>query len=443
MQGVVGGVVARGIVDAAGDRRGLVVRERPAGAADHVVLSFVSGDQVVVGVALQVVVLGVALDDVLAALAVRHVDAVVAVDRVAAGGAVRQRSEIRRRGDVALAHDPADDVERIRAVQIVEDPLAALERTLDHGVVAGERVATAVAEDRVAAVLAAVDAAGRILRLDAGHHAVDPPGAAATVVSAGIAVDDVAREGGPAAAIRAGRIGCVAGAVGVPLEQILVVAARDAVVAALAVDHVVCVAAEQLVVAARAVRERSRVEGGRDVHQRDHAIDRVVERVRLPEAGVVRAVAGVAVLRLADDPRVVAGDGVEVGLALDHVVGVDAAVGGGARRRRVGPSGAADQVVLAVAAEDRVGAGVAEREVVARAALDRVAATLAVQTVVGVLACDRVAVRRAGGRIGGRGVDVPDLDAADDHVGRVGEAERVAVVALAEARPGSRSPRPA
>ena len=132
---------------------------------------------------------------VVAALAVRHVDAVVAVDRVAAGGAVRQRREVRRRGDVALAHDPPDDVERIRAVQVVEDPLAALERTLDHGVVAGERVAAAVAEDRVAAVLAAVDAAGGILRLDAGHHAVDPPGAAACVVSAGIAVDDVAREG--------------------------------------------------------------------------------------------------------------------------------------------------------------------------------------------------------------------------------------------------------
>ena len=94
VQGVVGRRVAR-VVDAAGRRRRLVVRERPAGAADDVVLALVAGDRVVVGVALEVVVLGVALDRVVAALAVGDVDAVVAVDRVAARGAVRQRREVR------------------------------------------------------------------------------------------------------------------------------------------------------------------------------------------------------------------------------------------------------------------------------------------------------------------------------------------------------------
>ncbi len=88
---------------------------------------------------------------------------------------------------------------------------------------------------------------GRILHLDAGHHAVDPPGAAAGVVGAVVAVDDVAREApaSPMPYVPAGS-GGVAGAVGVALEQILVGAARDAVVATLAVDDVVLVAAEQL-----------------------------------------------------------------------------------------------------------------------------------------------------------------------------------------------------
>ena len=107
-------VVGLSMRPSAAPSRRLDVRELTPGAADHVVPALVAGDRVVAGVALEVVVVGVALDLVVAALAVGDVDAVVAVDQVAARGAVRERGEIRRRGDVALAHDPPDDVERIR-----------------------------------------------------------------------------------------------------------------------------------------------------------------------------------------------------------------------------------------------------------------------------------------------------------------------------------------
>ena len=118
---------------------------------------------------------------------------------------------------------------------------AAGERPLDHGVVSCDRVPAAVAEDRVAAVQAAVDAASDlepvVLRLAPRPDRPDPAGAADDVVGAVVAVDRVAGE------VRARRLGVrgrIPGsarcpAVGVALEQVLAGAAVDAVVAALAV----------------------------------------------------------------------------------------------------------------------------------------------------------------------------------------------------------------
>ena len=262
MQGVIGGVIAGQVVDPAGRRRRLVVRERAAGAADDVVAALVAGDRVVARAALEVVVASVALDRILAALAVGEVRPVVAEDDVRARGAVRQRGEVGDRRDVALAHHPADDAERVRIVQVVEDPGACgRQRALDHGVVARDGVAATVAEECVAAVEPAVGAdpdgcCDRVGRLDAADHPVDPAGAAGDVVRAVVAVDHVAGERRPRPAVVAGRVGRVAGAVRVPLEEILVGAAGDAVVSALAVDRVVRGAAEQLVVAGRSRARR-------------------------------------------------------------------------------------------------------------------------------------------------------------------------------------------
>ena len=60
--------------------------------------------------------------------------------------------------NIALARDPPDDVGRVGGVQIVMHPRTARERPLDHGVVAGDRVAAEVTEDRVVAVQTAVTA---------------------------------------------------------------------------------------------------------------------------------------------------------------------------------------------------------------------------------------------------------------------------------------------
>ena len=78
----------------------------------------------------------------------------------------------------------------------------------------------------------------------------------------------------------------------------------------------------------------------------------------------------------------------------------------------VGAARAADQVVLAVAAADRVAPALPKAKSSFASALDVVAATLAVEAVVSVLTADRVVAARPGGRRAGRRRDVPELDRA-------------------------------
>jgi hypothetical protein len=161
--------------------------------------------------------------------------------------------------------------------------------------------------------------------------------------------------------------------------------ALETIVAKLSEDAVVARAAREVVVAEQTGGGRRRVIEERDIAPGDAVEVRLEARRNVCRAGGVvegRAGESAGVARLVidatDDRRVVAGDGVVAGVAVNDVGSVVPA----------GDVVTADQIIVVVAAADLICALAADGGVVAG------------------VAADRVVVAKGGGRKGGREVDV-------------------------------------